>query len=241
VPLVSMPWRVLPFCLLLLLGACAGMGAVNPQQREGIRTIGIISALPEMFHVQKIGLVAFLNDLKEFPIGTWGIDDYVTAKVRTLLGKRYDVRPAIYQRDAIAAASEAWGGLGEKVRPYISTQGLDAYLVIRGGRSGYANTNQVLDGFGILDVWDLQYFAFAPYQITLLDGHDFSRLGQSAGVLPAAESPAYRPIAGPHMKVDQSWWPTSLDAGSNPRLKTAVINLIDQSLPDTLKRIQLID
>lgn len=241
VPLVSMPWRVLPFCLLLLLGACAGMGAVNPQKMQGIRTVGIISALPDVFHVQDIGLTVFGNDLKKFPIGSWGIDDYLTGKARSLLSGRFDVRPVTYQRAAIVAAAPGWNGIGEKIRPYVSTPGLDAYIVLRGSASRYMNTNQGLDGFGIVEHMTLNYFLFALYDIRIVDGRDFSVLGGSLAYMPGYEPPAAGPVAGPHQKIDQSWWPTSLDAAANPRLKAGVIDLIDQSLPNTLKWIQLID
>jgi hypothetical protein len=50
-------WCVLSFCLLLLLGGCVGIAAGNSQEREWIRTVGIISAFDDMFHVQKIGLM----------------------------------------------------------------------------------------------------------------------------------------------------------------------------------------
>lgn len=229
-------WCVLSFCLLLLLGGCAGIAAGNSQKREGIRTVGIISAFNDTFHVQKIGLMVFGNDLQEFPIGSWGMDDLVIGKVRALLSKRYDVKPVTYQKAAIASAQGSWGSFGENIRPHISTQGLDAYVVLRSNSSQYMNTNQTLSGFGVLDYADIHYFLFALYYVRLIDGRDFSELdgGNSA-------PPFSGPIRGPHQKVDQSWWPTSLAAASNPRLKAGMIDLIDKSLPDTLKRLQLVD
>jgi hypothetical protein len=103
------------------------------------------------------------------------------------------------------------------------------------------NTNQGLDGSGIVEHMTLNYFLFALYDIRLVDGHDFSVLGGSVAYMPGYEPPLAGPIHGAHQKIDQSWWPASLDAGSNQRLKGAVISLIDQSLPNTLKRMQLAD
>jgi hypothetical protein len=229
-------WGVLFFCLVLVLGGCAGVIAGNPEKRAGIRTIGIISALDDSFHVQKIGLMVFGNDLKEFPIGSWGMDDLVTGKARSLLSKRYDVRPVTYQRAAIASAQLGRGSFGENIRPHISTQGLDAYLVLRSNSSQYMNTNQTVTGFGILDYASIHYFLFALYYGRLVDGRDFSELdGLNSMQLFSG------PIRGPHQKVDQSWWPTSLAAASNPRLKAGVVDLIDKSLPDMLKRLELVD
>jgi hypothetical protein len=112
---------VLCFCLVLLLGGCAGIVAGDPQKKAGIRTVGIISALSDTFHVHTIGLMVFGNDLKEFPIGSWGMDDLVTGRARALLSKRYDVRPVTYQKAAIASAQGSWGRFGEEIRPHIST------------------------------------------------------------------------------------------------------------------------
>jgi hypothetical protein len=226
---------------LLALGGCAGIVAGNSQKREGIRTVGIISAFDDTFHVQKIGLTVFGNDLQKFSISSWGIDDLVAGKVRALLGKRYDVRPVTYQKSAIASADEAWGGFGEAIRPHISTQGLDAYIVLRSSGSQYINTNQTLSGFGIVEHIGVHYFLFSLYHIRFVDGRDFSLLDGAGAYLPERAPPFSGAIRGPHQKVDQSWWPTSLVAASNPRLKAGVIDLIDQSLPNTLKRLQLLD
>jgi len=48
-------------------------------------------------------------------------------------------------------------------------------------------------------------------------------------------------MRGPHKQVDESWWPTARDAASNQRLKGAVVELIDQSLPNTLQQLQLVN
>ncbi len=234
------PWQALPFLLLLLVGACAGL-SVKPERMAGIRTIGIISALPEVFQVKEIGLTVFGNDVQGIPIGSWGIDDLVIGKVRGLLSKRFDQRPVTYQRSIIALANPGWDGLGEKIRPYISTQGLDAYVVLKGGSSQYINTNQILYGFGMVEHLTLNYFLYALYGVILIDGHDFSQIGATAAYLPEMAPPLSGPIRGPHLKIDKSWWPTSLDPAANPQLKAGVIDLIDKSLAYTLQRIQLAD
>jgi hypothetical protein len=236
---ISTSCRVL--VILLLFGASAGVVVGAPQKSQGIRTVGVISAFSDTFHVQKIGLMVFGNELKEFPIGSWGVDDLVTGKVRSLLGKRYDVRPVTYKKAGIAAARESWGRFGEELRPHISTRGLDAYIVIRSAGSQYMNTNQGLSGFGIVEHAGLHYFLFALYHIRLVDGRDLSLLDSASVYLPGYAPPFSGPIRGPHQKVDQSWWPTTLAAASNPRLKAGVIDLIDKSLPDALKRMQLVE
>jgi hypothetical protein len=40
-------------------------------------------------------------------------------------------------------------------------------------------------------------------------------------------------------EVDQTWWPTDLDAGANAKLKSAIAELLAQSLPVTLQKLEL--
>jgi hypothetical protein len=78
--------------------------------------------------------------------------------------------------------------------------------------------------------------------MSLVDGHQFKSLSQSIALMPNEQHGLFAtsPISGPHREVDETWWPASLDAGSNQRLKGAVVELIEQSLPDTVGKLQLI-
>jgi hypothetical protein len=239
--------RALSLYLLLLLGACAGVIAGIPPKMETITTVGIVSAFGDKFHVQKYGLTVFGNDLKEFPIDSWGIDDHVAGQVRALLSKRFDVRPVTYRRADVAAPKDIWGGIGATIRAQVSPQGLDAYIVLTSAESQYASTNQSLNGLGIVEhgggagIFPKHYFLFALYYVSVIDGNQFSPLGLSVASLPEAPSYLMAVIHGPNREVDQSLWPASLDAASNQRLKGGVIELIDKSLPNTLQQMQLTD
>ena len=112
-------------CLALLLSACAGLDAKRAEKLQSVRTVGIISAFAETFHARKLGLIG--NELTKFPIASWGIDDAAEAKVRALVGQRYEVRPVTYRRAAIASEPPPGG----PIRPHVSTQGLDAYILLR--------------------------------------------------------------------------------------------------------------
>ena len=235
--------RALALFALLLLGACAGTFAGVPPKTEGIRSGGVISAIGDKFYVHKVGLTVFGNDAKEFPAESWGIDEAVVGKTRALLSRRFDLRPVTYQRAAFAAAtSNSWNAIGDLVRNQVSPQGLDAYVVITKGGSMYGRTNQALHGIGLVQgggvVGRDYYWIHALYEINVIDGHEFRSLGRSFGSL-AEEPPLTNMIRGPNREVEASWWPASLEAGSNPKLKGGVIDLIDQSLPNTLQRMQL--
>src|SRR5215471_18169600 len=92
--------RQIILCLALLLGACVMPGGLANMER--VHTVGIVSAVGSKFSVQKVGITAFTNDLKEIPIDSWGIDEYVAGKTRAMLNRRYDVRPTTHNKAAFA-------------------------------------------------------------------------------------------------------------------------------------------
>jgi hypothetical protein len=48
---------------------------------RGRYVVGIVSAFGDKFHVKKVGVTVFGNELKEFPIDSWGIDDGLGCEV----------------------------------------------------------------------------------------------------------------------------------------------------------------
>jgi len=230
-------------CLLLCAGAGARVGAAASPKSQGIRSIGIVSAIGDKFYVQKVGLMAFGNDIKEFPIDSWRIDDLVASKARGLLSKSYDVRPVTYRRAAIAAAPISRNGLADTLRAELSPQGRDAYLVVTKIPVQYGGTNQSISGLGIVEGPFDHYFIYAILRIVLVDGREFSTIAQSIAALPEAKpcnSLFNKPfICGANREVDKTWWPASFDAASNQRLKGAMVEFIDKSLPNTLRQMEL--
>jgi hypothetical protein len=233
--------RLMLLCILLCAGASAGVGAAASP--KGIRSIGIVSAIGDKFYVRKVGLMVFGNDTKEFPIDSWRIDDLVVSKARGLLGKSYDVRSVTYRRAAIAAAPISRSGLGDILRAEVSPQGLDAYLVVTKVAVQYGGTNQSISGLGIVEGPFDHYFIYSILRIVLVDGREFSTIAQSVAALPGdkpCNSIIAKPfICGANREVDKTWWPTSLDAASNQRLKGAMVEFIDKSLPNTLRQMEL--
>jgi hypothetical protein len=73
-----------------------------------------------------------------------------------------------------------------------------------------------------------------------VDGHDWT---VSRGTFATVQGDAglFGPrLKGPSRDLDKSWWPGALDAASNQRLKGVGGELIDQSLPGTLQKTQLV-
>ncbi len=201
--------RAVSLLFALLLGACAGVLPGVAPDLKGIRNVGIITAFGDMFHVQKVGITVFGSDFKEFSVASWGIDDMVIGKVRTLLGRRFNVKPVNYQKSVFATSK--WGGIGAMVQEAVSPAGVNSYVVLTKGVSKVGATNQFVSGLGILGtsgglIGSDKQTVHALYYVTLVDGREFSRLGSTPSLLPgeAAIDPIRMTfLKGPHREVDQ--------------------------------------
>ncbi len=60
--------------------------------------LGVIPALGDQFVVQKVGLTMFGNDRTEVPIGDWGLNELVVARVRAAAGRGIFVRRLTYPK-----------------------------------------------------------------------------------------------------------------------------------------------
>ena len=88
-------------CLLAVLLLCSGAGPMMTTEKiAAIRRVAVMSAVGDKFTVRKIGITVFGNDEKEFPIDAWGIDQFVVNKVRSVLARRFEVRPVAYNKSA---------------------------------------------------------------------------------------------------------------------------------------------
>ena len=243
----SVPEPLLPLALLLLAGGCAGTIAGVPSDLQAVKSVGVVSAFADRFQVRKLGVTVFGNDESEFPVDAWGIDDVMVGKVRTLLGRRFDVRPVTYRRAAFAKGS--WGGIGAMVREGVTPAPVDAYVVITRGFSQLGATNQSVSGLGILEASggllnSNRFFLYSLYTVSIIDARELSSKAITASLMPgeaAIDLLRSTVMRGPHKQVDESWWPTAREAASNQRLKGAVVELIDQSLPNTLQQLQLVN
>src|SRR5262249_18451024 len=170
--------RFLFLFVLLLLAACAGMAP----RVEGVRTIGIVSAIGDKFYLRKVGFTVFGNESQEIAIESWGIDELMTSKIRTVLAGRFDVRPVKYRRAAFVEAENRFAiGVeplrGETVRAEVTPQGLDAYLIVTKASAPYGQSNQMLTGLGMVEGFkfgDPIVYEYAYYTISVVDGHDWT-------------------------------------------------------------------
>jgi hypothetical protein len=231
----------------VLARVCGRGGSVAAAPPAG-RTLGIISVAGDKFELRKVGLMVFGNDLKEVAVDSWGIGDLLAGRARALLSSSFNIRPVTYRKAPFLEPNPIWDPMGNKVRAEAKPQGLDAYLIIIPSRSSYGGTNQILNGLGIVDGPGMitqpdNYYVYALYEMYLIDGHQFSQLAHRGATMPGDHFDLFssRMVLGPNRKVDESWWPASPEVGSNQKLKAGVTDLINQSLPNTLKEMQLLN
>jgi hypothetical protein len=231
----------------VLLGGCAGLGGVPAEAAQGIRRVGIISAVGEKFDVRKIGLTVFNNELVAVPIAGWGIDDLVTSKARGLLSRRFDVRPVKYQRSAFVGIANSGSALSDAVRSSASSDGVDAYVIVMGNVSQVGTSNQYAGGLGTVTSGLIsETVVHALYSVTVIDAHQFNQIGFAAAPrldqsMGAALGFGECSIYGPCRKIDASLAPKSPTPAEVAKLRSVVVEMIERSLPDTLRKAQLMD
>jgi hypothetical protein len=237
--------------LLALLGACAAVDASAPKL-AAIKTIGVISAMAGELTITTAGLTGPGSNAQSVPIESWGIDDLIVSRVGSLLGRRFEVRPVTYRRTAFAALEEDSAvpamnllrddPIKKLVPAEVSPLGLDAYLLITKAKSIYGSTGRTVAGVGVINrtaAFGSSSQIHALYAIRLLDGHDYKVIAKgSASPLNNTEMDR---LAGPSRLVDDSFLPAANDMLRNDKLKAAIIDLIERSLPTTLEDLGLVD
>jgi hypothetical protein len=246
--------RLLGVALVMLLPACAQ--PVAPERASAIKTVGIIVAMRDEIHLTTIGHIVFQNQDTIESVPTWDLDDSMRDKFGAQLGKRYDVRPVTADKAAFAPGkvyypmttnlftANALPSPIEAIRASASPQGLDAYLIVTPSGTLYGTTNVVVPGVGLLKgtapFFSRAYYVHALYRVLVIDGHD----GKVIGDVNVVREGFMQTMRGPNREVDASWWADTLDEMSpqqRERLQSAVKEVIDQSVPATLRALKLIE
>jgi hypothetical protein len=245
--------RLAALLLTLLLAACAS--PVAPERRSEIKSVAVLSALGDEVTMRAIGITVFGNADQRGRIEGLGLDEAVTARLGALLAPRYEVREVKFDRAALGPDRvyfNADGGLfdrtrrpvEEAVKAAMAGQPADAYLLVTPGSSGFNSTNQGLQGVGVVKsgvrIGGAPYMLYALYVITVVDGRDFSQIGAAR---PAAARDLMPVIRGPTRNVDRSWWaetPGALGPEQQRRLKAGLAGLVGDTLPETVRKLQLL-
>jgi hypothetical protein len=243
------PWGAI--MLLLGCGACAAVGTEGPLLRD-FKTIGVISAVGDTLTVTNAGLTGLGHGERVYSIDSWGIDDLIVSRSSALLSRHFQVQPVTYKRAAFAAIEQnnpvvvvnllRKDRIKDLVRAEAAPQGLAAYVVITKGTSTYGNGGRCVGGIGIINhsaLLNSYNQIHALYVVRVIDGHEFRVLDKrSAAPLDNAEIVR---LGGPSRMVDDAFLPPATGAAENEKLKAAVTDLIERSLPATLESLRLFD
>jgi hypothetical protein len=248
-------WRWLGSALaaLLALSGCASIGETN--RLEGIKTIGIISAIGDKFTVTQSGLTGFDNTPRSVSIEAWGIDEQIVARASSVLGQHFQVQTVSYPREPFSVPERSSfipapdllrenpfkreDPLKEIVGSQVTPQGLDAYVVITKATLKYGTRGVPLSGIGLIKhstLFDSSTIVHALYVIRIIDGHTFRTIDKKSA------SPVDNSIirlAGPSHMVDSADLPPISDPLQSDSLKAAVADLINRSVEPTLRDLRL--
>lgn len=211
--------------------------------------IGVISAIGDQFVVQKVGFTMFGNEQTEVPVGSWGLNDLIVARVRAAAGPGVAVRRITYAKDAFARAEQpaplfrdAKTELSGIVRQVAAGSHCERYVLVHRSTGQFSNLNQSVRGIGIVNwsnpIKDHTYL-FALTYIRIFDGQGFEVMKQGAASTDdeslMSRALMLKPIRGPNRGLDNTSFPSApAEAAANPALRDGVRALLTASLDNTL-------
>jgi hypothetical protein len=242
---------------LLALLAHSGCASIQETNRlEGIKTIGIVSAIGDKFTFTPSGLTGFDNAQHSVSIEAWGIDEQIVARATSVLGQRFQVQTLSYPREPFAAPERTSvipavdllrenpfkreDPFKEKIRSHVSPQGLDAYVVITKATLKFGTRGVPVSGIGLIKhttLLDSSAIVHALYVIRVVDGHTFRTIDTKSAA-PVDNSGIVK-LTGPSRPFDAAGLPPISDPLENESLKAAVADLINRSLEPTLRDLRL--
>jgi hypothetical protein len=231
-----------------LLGSCASSGPTKSVQ--SIKTVGIISAIGSEMSFATAGLTGFSSEIKTFPIEAWGLDDLIVQRVGTVLNGRYQIQPLIYPRVAFSRLETDSpitpvnlmrpDPLGKLVQTEVVPQGLDAYIAVVKTKSNFGRGGRTVEGIGLINykTASSSYSQIhALYEISVVDGQTFEVIKKRTAA-PVNNDDLIR-IGGPSRLVEVRSEPEPETFEPSASLRTAIVDLIRNSLDTTLSDLQL--
>jgi hypothetical protein len=169
-----------------------------------------------------------------------------------MLGRRFEVRPLAYRREAFAAPGDRSpiaplnlmreDGLKALLRTEMSSQPLDAYIVIVKAGSTIGPGNRTVEGIGAVEydaIFGSHEQLHALYEIKVIDGHSFDVI--EARTAAPLDKTDLTKLAGPSQEVEKRLMPSADAAAPDDALRQATADMIGRSLPLTLRDLRLTD
>jgi hypothetical protein len=205
---------------------------------------GVISAVGDIFTVQKIGITVFGNELAEVPV-SWGFDDLVYQRAKAIGGGR--ARRIAYANGSfdlyyhpksvlLRADNEK---LNNIVREIAGTSGCQRYLVVTRLSSTWNGTNQTIAGMGVLNVGSSlfsQTMVFGSIMFQMFDGQTFEmRRDLNISFKRVLENLAPNSENGPQI-VDNAAYPTvAADAANSAVLRDSARAVLTRRVDRSLR------
>jgi len=205
-----------------------------------IHSVAVISAIGSQFVIENHYFLYY--HVWPVPIADWKIDEQVDATLRQGLGDRFSFKSVAYDRDALAAIPNGrWDSSENALQHYLSNlpnPGVDAFIVVRPSVGGTVTGNA---GLGLWADYRAKTTptVSANYELDIMDAHSFAtiskafaRLDDIPGAFPRVAHIAY----GKDLEVeDESVPPPPVYA----KLRQASVSLVERSLADILRALQL--
>lgn len=233
---------------LLVLSGCASIQGTN--RLEGVKTIGIISAIGDQFTFTPSGLTGFDNAPRSVSIEAWGIDEQIVAQATSVLSQHFQVQVVTYQRELFFAPERRSSipgvdlvredPLKALVRSHVLPQGLDAYVVITKATLKYGTRGIPMSGIGMIQhsaLFESSAIVHVFYIIRVIDGRTFRTIDKKSA--DPVDNSGIVKLAGPSRVFEVAGLPPIPDPLQNESLKAAVSDLINRSLEPTLRDLHL--
>jgi hypothetical protein len=214
--------------------------------------LGVISAIGDLFSVEKFGVTVFETEESAIPIEDWGLDDLVLARVRAARGADPTVRRIAYPKGSFEPfynpksrlLPDPREGLPAIVRNITPNANCERYLVVTTFKGELPGTSLVLNGIGTynrgLGSLIRHSHLFANISVSVIDGRTYEKIEHPFANIGTRLSESLRVMEDPLTKLDNSLFPDPPAAASNSatlreRTRALVAATLDQTLPDYLK------
>jgi len=209
--------------------------------------LGVIAISGGQFGVQKVGFMVFGNAFTAVPIESWGLDDLIVARVRAA-APGLSVRKIPYTKDDLARADATrslFRTAGDSFKTFIQSAApaaCERYVVVNRERNQFSNTNQSVEGVGIVQ-WGNpikeRTFLFAMTNIRVFDGQTFELLKHGSAStedgLTVSRVLLLNAIRGPNRELESAAFPAiPAEAATNPGFREGIRGLLTESLDKTL-------
>lgn len=234
--------------LFFLFVALPGARAAELSTRDGrpVRNVAVVSGIGDtvvLYHAEpSVPVTVYVSDVRMLVIPDFSIDARIERLITSALAPRFNIVRTRPEGASIDFGEWDARAIGEKIRGFPQRDDVDAYVIAcRDERAIESGAFLTFSGLGLYnreslfrEITDV----FAAYRIVMMDARTGEVIvGREAGIETGPFDSAL-----PRKRVDNSRWPgddTPLPPDQVPILRDDLYQLIDASVPWTLKELKL--